>query len=287
MNEDKLTKEETTIVNLFIANELILTKYYKDVMANQARNKKIFKERLMANIESHSSSDDFLIPYGRSGQAEFREELAEAIAIVDDSEFTKFIRKQVTYPYTPLDKIKLLIYTELVIASQGYANTLEIGWSEIINKTLGEVEDKERIRNLILGLVWADGRDSLTFYNRVVLNGYRVAQSMVREITSEVVGGVRPSTVDTIINKRYRIQGNDLKRVIETSSTFYTNNTFFEKYSILYGANLWRHVSILDDRTTELCWSRHGKVWETRELVQGVTIPPLHYRCRSILMPVL
>lgn len=284
---DKLSKTDISLTNTFIANEKVLAKYYQDVLAQQRRNKEVLKERLMGNLKSDFTSDGALIPYGRTEQKLFRQDLEDAIEVIDDKEFTKFIKKQFKYPYTPLDKINLLIYTELVLASKSYASTLEIGWSEIINRTLGDMEDRDRIRNLILGLMWTDGRDILTFYDRVMLNGYRVAQSTVQEITREVVGGVRLSTVDAIINKRLRIQGNDLKRIVETSSTFYTNNSFFEKYTILYGMSLWRHISVLDDRTTELCWSRHGKVWETRELEQGVTIPPLHYRCRSVLVPVI
>lgn len=287
MNEVKLTKKEQELVNIFIANELILAEYLKKVLSQKERNKKVLKEKLMFHLSPENSSGTSLIPYGRQGQAEFRKELRQAIESVDDKEFTKFIQAQFAFPYTPLDKINLIIYTESIVASQGYARIMEKGWSEIIGRTLKGVEDKNKIRDIILLLKWADGRDILTFKEMLLLNGYRVGQSMTKEITRNIVGGTKLSTIDTIINKRHRIQENDLKRIVETSSTFYTNNSFYWWFSVLYGINLWRHVSVLDERTTELCWSRHGKVWETKELVQGITIPPLHYHCRSILVPVI
>lgn len=287
MKEVKLSKKEQELTNVFIANELILWKHLKKVLTQKERNKKILKEKLMFHLSPEKGSDSFLIPYGRQEQSGFRKDLREAIELVDDREFTKFIKAQFSFPYTPLDKINLIIYTESIIASQDYAEIMEKGWSEIINRTLKDVEDKNRIRNMILLLKWSDGRDILTFREMLLLNGYRVGQSMTREITRNIVGGTKLTAIDTIINKRHRIQENDLKRIVETSSTFYSNNSFYERYTEIYGIKLWKHVSVLDDRTTELCWSRHGKVWESKELVQGITVPPLHYHCRSILMPVI
>ena len=111
MQEVKLTKEETKLVNIFIANEIILGGYLTKVLKQKERNKRILKERLMSHLSHQNDPGQSLIPYGRQEQGEFRKELVEAIETVDDKEFTKFIKEQIHYPYTPLDKIKLLIYT--------------------------------------------------------------------------------------------------------------------------------------------------------------------------------
>lgn len=46
----------------------------------------------------------------------------------------------------------------------------------------------------------------------------------------------------------------------------------------------FRYSAIMDGRTTELCRGLHGRLF-TRETIGGF-IPPLHFNCRSILLPV-
>jgi uncharacterized protein with gpF-like domain len=44
----------------------------------------------------------------------------------------------------------------------------------------------------------------------------------------------------------------------------------------------YEYSAILDDRTTEICEKLHGKVQRD----WGTMVPPNHYQCRSILVPV-
>ena len=56
----------------------------------------------------------------------------------------------------------------------------------------------------------------------------------------------------------------------------------------------YQHASTLDSRTTFICASRDGSVWDTNgkplnDKAKGfkMQIPPLHMQCRSVLVPVL
>lgn len=44
--------------------------------------------------------------------------------------------------------------------------------------------------------------------------------------------------------------------------------------------------AVLDSRTTPICRHMHGKVWRMNDEDFGRFTPPLHFRCRSILLPV-
>lgn len=46
----------------------------------------------------------------------------------------------------------------------------------------------------------------------------------------------------------------------------------------------YQHVTVLDTRTSKICAARAGVIKKKREDFNGV--PPLHFRCRSILVPV-
>lgn len=47
------------------------------------------------------------------------------------------------------------------------------------------------------------------------------------------------------------------------------------------------YSSVLDDRTTEFCWSMDGKMWEKGDDSWLSMIPPNHFNCRSIIAPVM
>jgi len=46
------------------------------------------------------------------------------------------------------------------------------------------------------------------------------------------------------------------------------------------------YSAILDGRTTELCRSLAGRIFTKEELMSTGLVPPNHFRCRSILLPV-
>ena len=43
--------------------------------------------------------------------------------------------------------------------------------------------------------------------------------------------------------------------------------------------------AVLDDKTSYICTMHHGRVYPINELIAGITQPPLHPNCRSILLP--
>lgn len=51
------------------------------------------------------------------------------------------------------------------------------------------------------------------------------------------------------------------------------------------GVKRVRHVSTLDDRTSEICEERDGLIINVEDAVVGESVPPLHPYCRSIIVP--
>ncbi|EJO43653.1 phage protein F-like domain protein [Acinetobacter baumannii IS-123] len=61
------------------------------------------------------------------------------------------------------------------------------------------------------------------------------------------------------------------------------NQAYLDTFNKI-GFEYVRFVSVLDGRTTKLCASLDGSVWEVNDPAKRV--PPLHPNCRSILVPV-
>ena len=71
--------------------------------------------------------------------------------------------------------------------------------------------------------------------------------------------------------------------IVRTSRSHVANVTYGETYKAL-GAEYLKFVSVLDSRTSKMCGSLDGTVWEINSL--NIRRPPLHRRCRSILVGV-
>ena len=48
----------------------------------------------------------------------------------------------------------------------------------------------------------------------------------------------------------------------------------------------YQFYAVVDDRTTDICSSRDGMIFKTAEVGDSGEIPPLHYRCRSTIIPI-
>lgn len=48
----------------------------------------------------------------------------------------------------------------------------------------------------------------------------------------------------------------------------------------------WEFSAILDDRTSDICESLDGKIYAADDPIWGTITPPLHYNCRSQIVPV-
>ena len=62
------------------------------------------------------------------------------------------------------------------------------------------------------------------------------------------------------------------------------NNTFFRNPNLVQG---WQYSAVIDSRTTDLCLSLDGKTAPKNDPVWNSFAPPLHWNCRSIIIPIL
>lgn len=79
----------------------------------------------------------------------------------------------------------------------------------------------------------------------------------------------------TILNNRYDM--------LARTELNYTANQNIKKFGLVNGLFFARRVSILDNRTSQICESMAGMIVDLRTAQEGVEIPPNHPNCRTIL----
>lgn len=100
-----------------------------------------------------------------------------------------------------------------------------------------------------------------------------------QEIIQRIRGTKRQNYEDGILNT----SKSDIERTVRTVRSHVANQAYHESF-VQLGFKYERFIATLDGRTSKLCASLDGSVWEINDPARRV--PPLHPNCRSILVPV-
>lgn len=100
-----------------------------------------------------------------------------------------------------------------------------------------------------------------------------------QEIIQRIRGTKRQNYEDGILTTSKA----DIERTVRTIRSHVANQAYQDSFNQL-GFEYVKLVATLDGRTSKLCASLDGTVWEIHDPAKRV--PPLHPNCRSILVPV-
>ena len=100
-----------------------------------------------------------------------------------------------------------------------------------------------------------------------------------QEIVQRIRGSKRLNYEDGLLTSTK----SDIDRTVRTVRSHVANQTYLDTFKQL-GFEYVKLVATLDGRTSKLCASLDGTVWEINDPAKRV--PPLHPNCRSILVPV-
>lgn len=100
-----------------------------------------------------------------------------------------------------------------------------------------------------------------------------------QEIVQRIRGTKRLNYEDGILTSSKA----DIDRTVRTVRSHVANQTYLDTFKKI-GFEYVRLVATLDGRTSKLCASLDGSVWEVNDPAKRV--PPLHPNCRSTLVPV-
>jgi len=100
-----------------------------------------------------------------------------------------------------------------------------------------------------------------------------------QEIVQRIRGTKRLNFEDGILTS----SKSDIDRTVRTVRSHVANQAYLNSFNQI-GFEYVKLVATLDGRTSKLCASLDGNVWEINDPAKRV--PPLHPNCRSILVPV-
>lgn len=85
--------------------------------------------------------------------------------------------------------------------------------------------------------------------------------------------------------ERMEVSYSSAVRIIRTESSFIANQATWDGYKASGIVQKYEYLATLDSRTSEVCRSMDGKVFNLNEKEVGINYPPLHPNCRSTVVP--
>lgn len=139
--------------------------------------------------------------------------------------------------------------------------------------------DNDMIKN-ILAFPWS-GRH---YSQRLWSNRTKLKNIMVEELTQMIIQGKGVKETSKALSKRLDADLKNCIRLIHTEHSYFMGEATYKAYDEL-GVEKYQFVATLDNRTSEICQSLDGKVFDLKDRVVGVNASPMHPRCRSCEVP--
>lgn len=141
--------------------------------------------------------------------------------------------------------------------------------------------DQKQIEKII-SKPWAV--DGVNFSERIWGNKDKLIQTIHNELTQNVMIG---GDVDKAINniaKTMNTSKSNAARLVLTEGAYFHSVSQKDSYTVT-GVTKYEILATLDSRTTEICRTLDGEVYEVKDMQAGLTAPPFHVRCRSTTVP--
>ena len=139
--------------------------------------------------------------------------------------------------------------------------------------------DNDMIKE-ILAFPWS-GRH---YSQRLWSNRTKIKNAMVEELTQMLIQGKGVKETSRALSKRLDADLKNCIRLIQTEHSYFMSESTAKAYEEL-GVEKYQFVATLDKRTSEICQSLDGKIFDLKDRVVGVNASPLHVNCRSCEIP--
>jgi len=104
-------------------------------------------------------------------------------------------------------------------------------------------------------------------------------------LTQAFIRGDSIDKTSKLIAERMNVAKNRARTLVNTESSYITSKATFDSYSRSGVVKQYEILATLDLRTSKICRSMDGKVFNLSEKEIGVNAPPFHPNCRTTIVP--
>lgn len=168
-----------------------------------------------------------------------------------------------------------------------YSSTIKDNYYQTIydiHKAIGVGASFSYIDNDIIKEILAFPWSGRHYSQRLWSNRTKIKNAMVEELTQMLIQGKGVKETSKALSKRLDADLKNCIRLIQTEHAYFMSESTAKAYEEL-GVEKYQFVATLDKRTSEICQSLDGKIFDLKDRVVGVNASPLHVNCRSCEIP--
>lgn len=278
-----------------------LEQAYRDAVLTTNKELLVYYGKLAANNDISMREARKLLTSNEL--KEFRWTLDEYITKAEENELTQAWSKQLKnaslkYRISRLEAMKVLMQNQVEllmghevdglsklmgdIYTEGYYRTrhiLDTGMG--IGHTFAALDTKT-IEKVVAKPWVADGRN----FSERIWGSHRpqLIHDLHTGLSQAVIRGESSEKLINYITKKYNVAKHRAENLVLTERAYFSSISEQESYREL-GVEYQEFCATLDERTSDLCRAMDSKVFKTSEIEIGVNAPPLHCRCRSVMVP--
>lgn len=126
--------------------------------------------------------------------------------------------------------------------------------------------------------------DSKNYSDRIWKNRKGLVRQVMKNVTNGIIQGHDFKKMSKRLAKDMNVGFYQARRLIETETTGALENAKGVVFREM-GITKYQFIATIDDRTSEICRSLNGKVFEEKDRQIGVNCPFCHPFCRSVTVP--
>ncbi|MED3728534.1 minor capsid protein [Priestia filamentosa] len=191
-----------------------------------------------------------------------------------------------TYLDILMDEIELDViesfHEQEKLAEEHLENIVEEAFDQISGELNVSASYTEKEIQDIVEAEWSGARFSDTLWK----NKEQLMFNLKRIITQGLIRGDGIEEMTKALQKEMNAAKYASERVIRTETAYVMNQSTLRAYK-KSGFKQYEFTAHIDERTSDRCKKKDGKVYRIEEAKVGVNVPPLHPNCRSAILPVI
>ena len=299
---DRFTAEENRINELSKEQVKEAKKQYDIALKNT--NQKIYEFYAKYAKENNISMYEAKQRFNKKELKEFKMSLSEYIRkgqslnISPDDRIIKELKNVSSRVHIErLEALKMEIKAEIDLLSKTMENNLDKHLRSVyrdtyyrsaysIQKGLDKFSNIEKLNpELLESLVYKPWtKDNTNWSKRIWGNDGKLVNTLHTNLTQNIITGKPLKDIIDTIEERFNVERNIATRLIMTESAAYHSRAK-ERCMKDLGCEKYEVIATLDDRTSSICRSMDGKIFNMKDYQVGVTASPFHSNCRSVTAP--
>lgn len=223
--------------------------------------------------------------------------LAEVKRLGMDKKYEQYLKQLSAKTYiTKLDEIlaniryqiETLYYEYEIGTEQLLTNCYEnsyYGTTFSIYQNLGVGVDFTAIGNKQLKQAVQEKWLEENYSSRIWKNKQKLIVTLQQLIPQEFVRGRSLKEVSQDLAHRMEVSYSNAEALVRTEVNQISNRATVKSYQDSNIVEKFQFLATLDNRTSDICIVTDKKVFPLKEAQIGITVPPLHVRCRSTTVP--